>query len=175
MRNLISAAIIILLFLVQLAFNDLHFWPSTPNLVLAYLSLFLLFSGLTTAFGFGLFVGILLDYFSGLPDGFLTASLLISIFGAHYVGQAFFRENTSSFLPVLYLCVAMIIFTGITAIEMWLLSIHSSAAPVSFAQIFGSKLPADIISSLVMFYPIILLFNFQTRLQDKYAPKHESI
>jgi hypothetical protein len=175
MKNLIIISCVILLFLVQLALADLKFFYSPPNILLVYLSVLLLFLSFQEMLLPVITCGVLLDFFSGTPDGVMLASLLAGVSLAYYLGEMIFTERTNNFLNIFYVLTATIGFTLTAAILNNLARVLSYDQGVAWNNLLTFNLGAAVIFNLLFLYPVYLFYLKQIDLQRLLIPKHESI
>ena len=172
MRRLVAVAAIMALFVLQLALADWQLNQSAPNLLLAYLCVALLFRPLQEVLAYALLAGVLMDLFSGLPDGVLTASLAAGLSSSYYFSQIFSTEKLSNFLLVFYVLLATAFFSAIMIVLTYALSWVGVGAPV---PILPYKLVTDAILNLIAAFPVYLFVLQQEKIERKFSAKHEPV
>jgi rod shape-determining protein MreD len=175
MRQFIRYFTLVVILLLQLSLSDLSFFPSVPNLVLVYLCVNLIFLEREEVLVMAIFSGLMLDVFSGLPDGVMTFGVLVGVAGAHRFGQMLFAEKYADFLVLFYILAATIIFTVAVYLLNAGLVMAGISQPLSAGYLFSYKAGADVIFNLLFLYPIYWIRQLEAYAQSKLNPKHQNI
>jgi hypothetical protein len=174
MKWIIYGVVLLLLFVFQLAIANLNIFPSTPNLVLIYLAVLLFYIPIKDVIWLSIGVGVLLDFFSGLPDGIMVVSVVGSMLAAYYLSQMVFTEQLSTFLILFYTILSTIVFFLAVLLSNYILTAFDLGRSVNFSNLFSLKLGADVIFNLIALYPIYWIYQVQTDIQHRFY-KHEPI
>lgn len=174
MKWLIWTGALVFIFILQLSFSELNF-PSTPNLVLVYLCVLLLFLNIKNVLWIGAIGGVLLDFFSGLPDGVILVALLGSVTGSYYIGQSVFTEKLSNLILLFYTAIASILFLLIAAFAQYLLTLGGIGHLPDISYLLTRKLGADVIFNLLFLFPVYYYYELQSKLESRYKIPNEPI
>jgi hypothetical protein len=166
---------IVLLFIIQLAFADLDLSLGVPNLVLCYLAVLLLYRKLSEVLQLGVIAGLLLDYFSGYPDGVMLAGIIGALAAAYYLGNSVSSGRLSNFLVLFYFLFVSIFFALIVSVGIELLAIFDISGGVNWNNLLTFKLGSDVIFNLIFLYPMLWFYETQIRIQKVFSKKHEPI
>lgn len=175
MKIVLSVVSICLLLIVQLAFQNANLFVLAPNFILVYLCVWLLLNDLEETLWLGLFAGVLLDVFSGLPDGILAFSVPLSLSAARYIGLATFNERFSAFLLPFYAFCATIAFFVATLLVLGGLVLLGWVQSPAWQHFLTAQLLIAIVLNLIALIPSYGLYIVQEKIQKRYWPKHESI
>ncbi|HYC79899.1 MAG TPA: hypothetical protein VEC17_02640 [Candidatus Binatia bacterium] len=173
MKWLVPIIIITLLFVLQLAISDMNLWLGVPNLLLCYVSVMLLYRGLNEVLLISIFAGILLDYFSGLPDGVMVLSMLAATAAAYYLGNMVSAQKLSNFLILFYILFSTMGFFLFVLIATEVLAVFGLVSRMDWDGLLTRKLGADVIFNLIFLYPIFWLYETQIIVLRKFN-KNES-
>ncbi len=175
MRRTISIIILLLLGIIQLSLTMPQILPVIPNLMLIYICVSLLFVPPAEAFIQAVIAGIVLDFFSGLPDGVLLLGLAFAIGSAYYFGQMMFTEKYSQYVVVFYVLASTLFFaafaTAFSHALAWFGLTHSIQVNSALLQETGLGVTFD----LIFLYPVYLVYRFQSKIGKRFKLKNESI
>lgn len=174
MKWIIYTVILLLLLILQLAIAELNLFPSAPNLILVYLAVLMFYIPIKDAAWLTIASGLFLDFFSGLPDGIITFSLVGAVLLAYYLSQMVFTEQLSTFLILFYTIIGSIIFFLLIILSNYILGFVNVGREINFEYLFTVKLGSDVIFNLVFLYPVYWLYQLQSELQFRFL-KHESV
>jgi rod shape-determining protein MreD len=169
MRILLSVVAIVLLFILQLALGNS--FGQAPDLVLVYLAVILLFLRLHQVLGLGIFVGVLLDYFSGLPDGLMIVSVIGGIGLAFYLAQLFSQNKISDFIVVLNTLFITLGFVGVLFLGNRVLAYLRVNEFLNWKDFWGRELGFHVILNLIFLYPVYWYYELQLKIQHRFAPE----
>ena len=94
--------IVLFILLIQISFiSNFDFWRTKLNLVLILLIFFVLLLNFQPTILWGLFCGYILDYYSSLPFGVITLSLVISLIAVYVLFNNYFTNRSLLTLVIL--------------------------------------------------------------------------
>lgn len=175
MRIVLSAISILLLLIIQLAFQNANLFVLAPNFILAFLCILLLWRDLQEVLWLALFGGILLDVVSGLPDGVFALSVPLALAVARYMGQAFFSERFNVFLLPFYAASATALFFVITLLVLGVFALLGWVHAPTWLYFTTTPVLAALALNLTALLPAYGVYLVQEKIQKRFWPKHESI
>jgi cell shape-determining protein MreD len=171
MRVIFSVVSLLILLVVQLAFQDADLFMSAPNFMLAFLCILLLFCSLEEVLWLSLFTGILLDVFSGAPDGVMALGFSAAPAAAWYMGQAFFSERFNSFLLPFYVVVATVVFFIIALLVLEGFALLGWSQGPAWPHFVSGQLLAAIVLNFFSLIPAYALYWLQEKGQSRFLRK----
>ncbi|MBI2607729.1 MAG: hypothetical protein HYW51_02805 [Candidatus Doudnabacteria bacterium] len=172
MRWLIIFLALFLLIILQAAFNSLLVTFGSVNLLLIFATLTAIFGG-EKELGVTLIISaLMLDFASGLPDGLLAISLILSIVMVRLSVAWFFSTENDFKIMLGSVGAATIVFVVLTWLVNQIFQIFHLAYEFQLGFLLGKKVWADMLLNLLFTYPIMYYYFF---LQKVIKEKHGSV
>jgi rod shape-determining protein MreD len=175
MRIVITLLTLIVLIVLQLAFQDAWPFADALNPILVFLCVLLVYRPQEEILWLGLLAGALLDVFSGLPDGVMAVSIPAGLAGARYVGQAFFMERFSALLLPFYVAGATIASFAAALLVLGVFALLGWVQAPDWARLAWDQLPAALLLNLIFLAPVYWIYSLTERMHKRFWPKHESV
>lgn len=171
MKITLTIFFLIIAVIFQLALREVGFYVSLANVSLAYLCVHLLIVKTEEVLWLALGVGIILDWFSGLPDGVMVISLPAGIKAAQYVGEMYFSERFHVYILPVHVLTATIV-TMITALlVLGVMALIGWVQAPDWQYYFTWLLPITIGLNLLSLIPAYGLQAIELFIQKRYIPK----
>jgi rod shape-determining protein MreD len=171
MRITLSVVSLLILLIVQLAFQNANLFVLAPNFMLAFLCILLLFCSLEEVLWMALFTGILLDIFSGAPDGVMALGFSAALAIAWYAGQAFFSERFNSFLLPFYIFIATVVLFAIALLVLEAFALLGWSQGPVWSHFVSAQLLAAIVLNFFSLIPAYAIYLLQEKIQSRFLRK----
>lgn len=170
MKSVSVFLIISFLLILQLSFfPSLSIAHSFANLVLIFVIIRALLGNLEETVWTALFAGVLLDFFSGTPDGLLTLSLLMSTVGTYFIARGFISSQRWILFVFGSVLVGSVLFILSFLIINWMFGFINLSVVINYPQLLRQKIWLDLLWNLLFAFPIFLLVQKFDRLVIKYS------
>lgn len=157
MMRFIKILGVLLFICLLLGSSSFNLFNAAPNLILIFLCLNLLTSTRKETIILSLVAGVILDFVSALPDGVISLSLLIAVFGSYYITSMFFAKSLSRVMVLVMIFLATIIyFISIEILHAVILFVRDQAI-LEFGQTQIRKLIKEIVLNVLFLYPAYLV------------------
>ncbi|MGE5392880.1 MAG: hypothetical protein ACM3NH_04005 [Candidatus Saccharibacteria bacterium] len=155
---LIVLALFCLLCLESGFFGRLAFLPVVPGLLVTFIACVFTFGELKEAYGAAIVAGVFLDFASGLPDGVLLLSLVVSLSLLSAGFRRFFslKASTQAALP-LNVVVLTVLNSAAVAVFSKLFALAGLGQAIEWRFFAIHGLPWLLLFNLLMAYPMLYL------------------
>lgn len=158
MKFFIIFAVISILAILQAGFLSNFSILSSFNLLLVFSLSLALSSDSKQGLVAALLSGVILDFYSGLTDGLLTLSLVVTILTVRFVISIFLSPYSSRVILLSSVMLASVIFNLAVVFFAFLLEILPGFGQnLSLPYIFGQKIWLEILGSIILAYPMLWL------------------
>lgn len=173
MKNLPWILGIIILFAFQLAISQS--FSFAPNLVLIFLCIMLRYFSIKRVLAASILAGVLLDYYSGSPDGIMIASVIAAVSVSYFLSQSFFHEHLHEFMLGFYVIFSSIFFVLTYLLLNQVLVFFNWSTIASWSQLWGWEMLIRVILNLIFIYPVLWFYEFVIFAQNRLLNKHDTI
>lgn len=147
--------ILVLFLLVSL----LSILPIAPILLIAYAIIAVLHADRHEAAYVVILSGLLLDFFSGLPDGILTLSLIVAALTVYFLSKAVLATYSHRLILFISVLGASLIFNLSVILVSLLLSIFDLVQPGEVLRNVWSVLWLNLFLTAILAYPMLWLYE----------------
>ena len=128
-----------------------------PNLAVAFLIALVITNKVKNVFGVALLTGLILDIFSGMPFGIITASLILAIFTINILVFKFLKNRE-------FFVLAPIIFLGLLTYNLALIILLNLSALPLAAESIKQLFPIFASKTLIELALVLVFYKFMERI-----------